>query len=563
MVDVGLRRGRVSADVTQLVRPDRRRATPRWFVLRPTVLSVVVCAVIMALTTASSITVAVVNDANENRLERLQARQTATLVQSFIQNLATPLASAAEIASVTGGDSPSFRRYVSSFMAKQTRFVSLSLWSVSATNTRVLTVIDRAPQLGTTGPAATAFVRKAATAGAVSVNGILTGTSTVFGYGYGSSRGATRYVVYVESQLRQRRHTKVNKDSPFADLRYALYLGRRAVPDKLLITSELTPTLHGHKTVATVPFGTATLTLVIGSRGSLGGRYADQRWWVVLVLGAAVALGAGVLTDRLVKRRRKAEALTNEIDALLRDQRSIAESLQRALVPDGLPTLAGLDLGARYLPGVNGVEIGGDWYDIVPVDDTHVFFAVGDVSGRGIEAGSVMAALHFAIRAYASEGHDPVTVLHLLGSLLTMPRDRHFATVVCGLIDVETGTVTVANAGHLPMLIVDGPDSRFVQTRIGPPIGVQRGARYESTTVELPPGATLLAYTDGLVEQRGETLDDGLARLRAAASHTSAPIDAMLNTILAELQPAGSDDDTAVLAIRLTHRTAAARESRL
>ena len=548
MADVGLRRRSAPSGV----RTARNRSSRRLQAFRPSLLSLATGAVVLALTAGLTITVDVVNNANEDRLLRLQTRQTATLLQSVIQNFATPLASAAEIAAGTGGNSSSFQRYVTGFMTTQTRFTSLTLWSVTRGDVRLVSTVGRTPELGTSGVRATSFVRRAATAGQISINGLLIGPTTQFGYGYGSSRGPTRYVVYVESALRQRLRTKVGATSPFHDLRFALYLGRGAAPRNLLLTSESTPTVHGRTAQAVVPFGATSLTVVAGPRGSLGGQFADQRWWIVLALGSAVALGAGLLTDRLVKRRRRAEALTAEIDGLLRDQRGIAESLQRALVPDGLPVVAGLDLGARYLPGVNGVEIGGDWYDVVPVGGHRVFFAIGDVSGRGIEAGSVMASLHFAIRAYATEGHDPATVLDLLGGLLITTRDRHFATVVCGLADLDTGTVTVANAGHLPMLVVDGPRSRFLDAPVGPPIGVRRGSRYRSTTVELPLGATLLAYTDGLVERRGEVLDDGLARLRAAAAHLEAPVEDLLTSILAVLAPDGSDDDTAILALRRT-----------
>ncbi|WP_375482985.1 PP2C family protein-serine/threonine phosphatase [uncultured Jatrophihabitans sp.] len=512
--------------------------------------------VILALTAVLAITVDLVDDANENRLLHLQTRQAGTLVQSNVENLATPLASAAQIAAGTGGDSLSFRRYVARFMARENRFESLTLWSVTSSDVRLVSTVGRPPELGRTGAKATTFVRWASTADTIAVNGLLTGTTTMFGYGYGSSPAATRYVVYIESPLRYRLRSTVSNSSPLYGLRFALYLGRTTDARHLLLTSGSTARLSGHTARTTVPFGTATLTLVTGAKGPLAGRAADRRWWVVLLLGTAVAVGAGLLTDRLVRRRRSAEALTAEIDGLLRDQRGIAESLQRALIPDGLPLVDGVQLAARYRPGVNGIEIGGDWYDVVPVDDTHVFFAVGDVSGRGLEAGSVMAALHFAIRAYAREGHSPATVLDLLGNLLTMRRDRHFATVVCCLLDVSTGSLTVASAGHLPMLLVHRDGSHFIDAPLGPPIGIRHTGPFRSVTVELPLGATLLAYTDGLVERRDETLDDGLARLRSVAARTGGTVEGMVSTLLAEMTPAGSDDDTAVLALRMEHRAA-------
>ena len=549
MVDVGVRRARMSTRPDAAV--DSIAVPPigprRW----PSLVSLAAFAVILGITVALSVTVAVLNDSNENRLLQLQTRQSAALVGTYVQDLATPLASAAEIAAGTGGDSVAYRRYAAGFLTAQTHFVSLSLWSVTAGDgARLVSVVGGPPRLGTAGPAATAFIAKAATAGTVAINTSLTATSAVFGYAYGSHEAPTRFVVYAEDGLRERLEAKVTRTSAFHGLRFAMYLGRGTSPAQLLLTSEKTSTVHGRTSTMVVPLGTTQLTLVVGTRAPLGGRLADQRWWIVLVLGTAVALGGGLLTDRLVKRRRRAESLTAEIDALLRDQKGIAETLQQALVPEGLPAIDGLELAARYLPGVNGVDIGGDWYDVVPLPDGRVFFAVGDVSGRGLEAGSVMAALHFAIRAYALEGHDPATVLDLLGGLLTMARDRHFATVVCGLLDVTTGALTVANAGHLPMLVVDGSRSHFLQVPAGPPIGVRRGHRYEAAQLQLPAGATLLAYTDGLVERRGETLDVSLDRLRDAASPTEGPVEDLLAGLLAELRPDGSADDTALLGLR-------------
>jgi serine phosphatase RsbU (regulator of sigma subunit) len=214
-----------------------------------------------------------------------------------------------------------------------------------------------------------------------------------------------------------------------------------------------------------------------------------------------------------------------------------------------------VEIGIRYLPGVNGIEIGGDWYDVIAVDDTRFFFAVGDVSGRGLEAGSVMASLHYAIRAFVSEGHDAATVLTRLGRILSLTRDRHFATVLCGYADVAERRVTIANAGHLPPLVVAGPDdgsNRFVTTGTGPPIGVTCGAVYEPISFTMDERCVLLVYTDGLVERRGENLDEGLERLRASASAPDTDLDAFLDDIVGRLGADGSSDDTALLALRWT-----------
>jgi serine phosphatase RsbU (regulator of sigma subunit) len=213
--------------------------------------------------------------------------------------------------------------------------------------------------------------------------------------------------------------------------------------------------------------------------------------------------------------------------------------------------VAGVQSATRYLPGTNGVDIGGDWYDLMPLDDGRFFFVVGDVSGRGVAAGSVMAALRFAIRAFVSEGHPPEVILESLRSMIDVADDHHFATVLCGIADVERREVRIASAGHLPPLCVQAGSAEFLDTPVGVPIGVRSTHPYRSSVVALPANATLLVYTDGLIERRGENLDVGLERLRTVAgSAASNPLDAMLDTVVSELAHAGLEDDTAILGVR-------------
>jgi serine phosphatase RsbU (regulator of sigma subunit) len=217
-------------------------------------------------------------------------------------------------------------------------------------------------------------------------------------------------------------------------------------------------------------------------------------------------------------------------------------------LPEELPEFPGLDLAVRYVPGVDGVDIGGDWYDVIGVDDGRVVFVVGDVSGRGLRAATVMASLRYAIRAYVAQGDPPATILVKLTKLISIARDGHFATVLCGLIDVEGHTVTFANAGHPKPLIVDADRAEFADTPVGPPVGVTT-TEYESVTVVIPPNGTLLAYTDGLFERRGENPDTGLARLRGAVAGDQ-PLDGLLDGVLRFMTPDGGHDDTAILGMR-------------
>ena len=157
---------------------------------------------------------------------------------------------------------------------------------------------------------------------------------------------------------------------------------------------------------------------------------------------------------------------------------------------------------------------------------------VGDVSGRGLGAGAVMASLRYSIRAFASQGDMPATVLTKLTRLLDLSRDRHFATVLCAVVDISGRTITIANAGHPNPLLIDAGGIRFIETRVGVPIGVTHGAVYESVTEQIPSQSTLLAYTDGLFERRGESVDDGLERLRGSASGTNGSLEDLLTQIV-------------------------------
>jgi serine phosphatase RsbU (regulator of sigma subunit) len=173
---------------------------------------------------------------------------------------------------------------------------------------------------------------------------------------------------------------------------------------------------------------------------------------------------------------------------------------------------------------------------------------VGDVSGRGLRAATVMASLRYAIRAYAAQGDDPAAILVKLAKLIDIVRDGHFATVLCGRVNVAERMLTIANAGHPNPLLIDATGAQFVTTNVGPPIGVP-GGTYAPINVAIPAGATLLTYTDGLFERRGENPDIGLARLRQAAG-TEQPLDDLLDGLLRGMAPVGSQDDTAILGMR-------------
>jgi PAS domain S-box-containing protein len=225
------------------------------------------------------------------------------------------------------------------------------------------------------------------------------------------------------------------------------------------------------------------------------------------------------------------------------------EMLQHSLLPDKLPKLPGVRIAARYKPG--GADVGGDWYDALPLDDGRVGLAMGDVVGHGLGAASLMGQLRHAARAYAIEGHSPSAVLDRLDRLVRSLPGAQMATLLYLVVDSDLRTVRFASAGHVPPLVVDSDgEPRFLEGAPNPPLGVFDSSGHEEITATLEPGSTIVLYTDGLVEERGVSIDAGLEALRQAARKPADPeelCDHLVDTMLS-IHPA--HDDIAVLALQ-------------
>jgi serine phosphatase RsbU (regulator of sigma subunit)/anti-sigma regulatory factor (Ser/Thr protein kinase) len=236
---------------------------------------------------------------------------------------------------------------------------------------------------------------------------------------------------------------------------------------------------------------------------------------------------------------------------LYEHERDIAISLQRALLPARLPEISGVTHAARYVAGGAGVEVGGDWYALIPRPGGGVGIAIGDVVGRGVRAASIMGQLRIALRAYALEFAEPSVVLRRLARFAqTLPEDQ-MTTCVYVAIDVDKGTIRFANAGHPPPLVLT-PDGRveYLEGARSMPLGVTADPEYEDSSAELEPGSTVLLYTDGLVERRGESIDVGLERLRAAVAEAPRDPEELCDRLLGMLVEADLADDVALLAVR-------------
>jgi serine phosphatase RsbU (regulator of sigma subunit)/anti-sigma regulatory factor (Ser/Thr protein kinase) len=235
------------------------------------------------------------------------------------------------------------------------------------------------------------------------------------------------------------------------------------------------------------------------------------------------------------------------------EQRHLAEALQRALLPAEFPIVPGVDLAGVYRPAAHGARLGGDWYDVFFLPDGRIGAAIGDVVGRGVAAAALMAQVRTALRAYALEGHGPSEVADRLNQLMRHAAAVQTATLSYVAVNHELGRATLVNAGHPPPVIVaPGEEVELLDVVSGPPLGASRIASYPETEVELPPGAELLFYTDGLVERRDEGIEDGLQRLcDVVRANRVAPRElcaAVLNELVTGIE---QDDDVAVMAIQL------------
>ncbi|MFI0897151.1 SpoIIE family protein phosphatase [Streptomyces sp. NPDC020983] len=233
-----------------------------------------------------------------------------------------------------------------------------------------------------------------------------------------------------------------------------------------------------------------------------------------------------------------------------------AVTLQRSLLPQQLEQPDDLRLAATYQPGGTDAAVGGDWYDVITLGAGRTALVIGDVMGRGVRAAAVMGQLRTAVRAYARLDLPPHEVIQLLDGLAAEIDATQIATCVYAVHDPSEGRLAYASAGHLPLLIRH-PDGTVERTDepTGPPLGTG-GWTHTSATVPFGPGCTAVLYTDGLIERRGEDIEDGVTTLmRALAGATGAP-QVVCDRLMRALGVTGQhDDDVAVLVLQYPDHT--------
>ncbi|MFF7645829.1 SpoIIE family protein phosphatase [Streptomyces canus] len=226
--------------------------------------------------------------------------------------------------------------------------------------------------------------------------------------------------------------------------------------------------------------------------------------------------------------------------------RNAAETLQRSLLPTAPPDLPGLQVASRYRPAQAAYEIGGDWYDVLPLSGDRTALAVGDVMGSGIEAAAAMGRLRTATTAFAGLSLDPAQVLEQLDSI-TSGLEEYIATCVYAVYDPHRRECRIANAGHLPPALVRrGGHPQLLDVPTGAPLGVG-GVPFETTTFTFGPGDRLVLYTDGLVETRRHSIDERLDTLLRLLDTPASPLEETCDRLLADLRHPDDHDDVALL----------------
>jgi phosphoserine phosphatase RsbU/P len=231
-----------------------------------------------------------------------------------------------------------------------------------------------------------------------------------------------------------------------------------------------------------------------------------------------------------------------------REDQAAAVALQRSLVPSALPAVPGAEIAARYVPGSG--DVGGDWYDVFVLPSGELGMVVGDVAGSGLAAAVVMGRMRSSLRSYALEFPGPADVLRKLDDKMQYFEGDVMATVSYAVLDPDSGQLRISSAGHLPPVIAaPGQHSAVAQIGVDPPVGVADVPARQVTTLALVPGSVLCFFTDGLVERRGELIDDGITRLCQTVT-SGPPEDVCVSVMQALVGSQYPGDDIALLVLR-------------
>ncbi len=361
----------------------------------------------------------------------------------------------------------------------------------------------------------------------------------------GTALDAIGWLGFSDEEMAGYERSSLSDSRPVAD---AVRTGRRVwLPTPEAIEAEypeMAPGIHARGLRSIAVFPLMTPGRVVGG--------------LLLSSSRPRALSEDDLTLGAALSAQSAQAL--ERARLYEAERRVSVTLQRSLLPAALPDIAGAEIGLRYLPAA-GLEAGGDFYEAVPLADGSLLVAVGDVVGRGATAAAAMGQLRSALRAFALAGEAPSAILSRLSGFADTVTEAMAATAVVAKLDPATGRLRFACAGHpYPLLVRADGTAEYLEHGRGVPLGCLPDPTYEEAGVELAPGDTLLLYTDGLTERRGQDLDAVLERVRVSAGAAAeAAVESLLDRAVGAAGDDAPADDVALVALRYSGTAAVKR----
>ena len=281
------------------------RLLSRW---RPSWVAAAALLTGLIVTGALALTSATVYDHNERRLLNLRVRELSLVLAATAPSIQTPLASAAELADATAGSAQKFRAFMAPYVGPGRQFTSVSLWPLGTSHLAPSTVLGSAPVLASMPKRARLFFTHSTRPGVLNLTSFLSSPHPALGFDFIAPGRAHGFAVYAENPLPANRRSKLEKNSAFSDLNYALYLGRSHRTSDVLVTSVKRLPIKGRQASDIVPFGAGVFTIAVSPNGSLGGAFFEHLPWIIALVGLLVSLAAALMTDRLASRRQRRRA---------------------------------------------------------------------------------------------------------------------------------------------------------------------------------------------------------------------------------------------------------------
>jgi hypothetical protein len=528
-------------------------------------ISTVVLVITLALTALAAAGARMSAADTEQRLLEDRTDGAGALLRAVVLSVQTPLASATELVESADGNPTAFTSFLGELVGDPSSavpppFLAAALFPVDgdeplATLGEPTTLVESGPA-----PVRSMIERTLATPGLLTVVDVLELGGRRIGYAWSSISATPRYVVYAEAALPEQPTAVPRAPGPYEDLHFALYLGSAERSEGFLYSSTAELPLAGRTARTVVPFGDDELLLVMQATDPMAGRLAQLLPWVIGGAGLLLGLGLAVIVERLLRERDGARVFATENGVLYADQRRIADTLQRSLLPPRLPTPPGLTVVSRYWPASDDTSVGGDFYDVFQIDEQRWGVVIGDVCGKGVDAAALTALTRHTIRAAARHTSSPTKVLHWAHEAIENAHGgTTFATACMAVISPAGGApgredgvvLELALGGHERPLLCRADGSVEAIGQYGSLLGAVDPVFHE-TLHQLRPGDRLLLFTDGVTDAPGgaaitvDELTETLARQRS--DDPVGMVDAV-HRLVEERRPGGLTDDTALLVI--------------